>query len=268
MNKKAIPAVLVIVLLIAATIYFDIFRKMKGGGNAIEGSGTIEVTEIDISGKIAGRVASLPKTEGETVEKGDLLVRLEYDELSAQRNSAAASLANAEKNFRRINELYKSGSVSKSQMDNAETAFRVARANYEQISAAIGNAVILSPIKGIVLDLNLSEGEMAFPGTPVMTVADLSKCWINIYVSAPELALVKHGQAARVFVDGYPGRAFAGRVAAISNRAEFTPKTIQTKDERVKQVFAVKIEADNTDMILKPGMPADAEIIIDTEEKK
>jgi len=258
-RKKYIPLGIVIVLLVGATLYFEVFRHLGGDAGRIEGSGTIEVTEIEIASKIAGRVARLPRAEGERVERGELVVKLAYEELSAQQNSALANLTNAERNWRRARDLYASGSVSKRDFDNAETAYRV-------VAATIENAVIYAPVGGTVLDTNLEIGEMAFPGTPILTIADLTRPWIYIYVNETRLGLVKLGQRAEVYVDSFPGRAFKGRVVSISNKAEFTPKTIQTKEERVKLVFAVKIAIDNPGMELKPGMPADAVIII--EEKK
>src|SRR4030042_2229125 len=143
--------------------------------------------------------------------------------------------------------------------------YRVAKAGYEQINAAIDNAVIASPIYGIVLEKSLEVGEIAFPGTPVLTVADLKDTWIRIYISELKLKQVKLGQKAVITIDS-SDKKYIGTVVSISNKAEFTPKTIQTKDERVKLMFAVKISVPNPDMALKPGMPADA--YIETGEKK
>ncbi len=266
-KKKIIPIALAALALIASTLYFEVFRHIGKDDARIEGSGTVEVTEIEMSSKIAGRIGSLPKAEGEAVGRGELLVRLEYDELSAQQNSAQANLTNAERNLARIKALFASGSVSRRDLDNAETAYRVARAAHEQVSASITNAVLHSPIGGVVLDTNLEVGEMAFPGTPIVTVADITRPWMYVYVNEVKLGLVKLGQKAEVYVDSFPGRAFPARVVAISNKAEFTPKTIQTKEERVKLVFAVKIAIDNPDQALKPGMPADAVIITNGEKK-
>lgn len=262
MNKKRfIPFIVVIVLVVIVTLYFEVFRYIGVDKNKIEGSGTIEVTEIEISSKIAGRVASLPKPEGSHIEKGELVVKLEYDELSAQKYSAEANLTNAERNLKRAKELLNTGSISKRDYDNAETVYRVARAAFDQVGAVIENAVIYSPVSGVVLDSNLEIGEMAFPGTPILTVADIKKTWMYIYVNEINLGKVKIGQKARVYVDSFPDKAFDGNVASISNKAEFTPKTIQTKEERVKLMFAVKVVIDNPKEALKPGMPADAEII-------
>lgn len=266
-NKKIIPIAIVIVVVTVSVLYFEVFRHLEKDNDRISGSGTIEVTEIDISSKISGRVSEIPHGEGTDVKKGDLLVKLQYDELSAQRVSAMANFKNAEKNYKRVNDLYKTGSVSRRELDNAEAAYKVAKAAMANVDAAIDYAVIYSPLDGTVLDTNLEPGEMAFPGTPVLTVADLSKPWMYIYVNEKKLGFVNLGQKVNVMIDSFPDRVFAGRVVSISNKAEFTPKTIQTKEERVKLVFAVKVAIENEDMILKPGMPADAEILI-TEKGK
>jgi HlyD family secretion protein len=255
-----------LIALTIATLYFEVFRNMTADKYRLEGSGTIEVTEIEISSKIAGRVAELPFDEGTQVKVGSLVVKLEYDELSAQRYSARANFVNTEENFKRTKNLYQSGSVSKREYDNAEAAYKIAKAALDQVSASIENAVIYAPISGTVLEKNLEIGEMAFPGSAIITLADLTAPWIKIYVSDKKLGLVKPGQKALIIVDTFPGKKFNGTVVSISSKAEFTPKTIQTKDERVKLMFAVKIAVNNPGLDLKPGMPADAQILL--EEKK
>jgi HlyD family secretion protein len=240
-RKKIIPLIIALLFVTGVTLYFEVFRHMTGRRRGIEGSGTIEVAEVDLASKIAGRVLELSAEEGQDVMKGKLLVRLSSDELGAQRLSALASLRNAEKNLERIEHLYRTGAVSQRDYDNAVTAHRVARAGYDYIAETIGETVIYAPMNGTVLERNLEPGELAFPGTPVMTLADLSRPWIRIYVREQDLGLVKNGQRAEITVDSFPGRKFAGRVSHIASRAEFTPRTIQTKEERVKLVFAVKI---------------------------
>lgn len=265
-KKKIIAPVVALSVIIGVTLYFEVFRYMGENGKVIEGSGTIEVTEVEIASKIAGRIVTLPFDEGDTVKTGDLLIKLAYQELDAQRLSAAANLGNMEKNLKRITDLYKTGSVSKKDFDNAETAYNVAKANYEYIAANIDQAVINSPVSGTVLERNLEIGELAFPGTPVLTIADVKKPWIKIYVQEKKIGLVKTGQKAEIRVDSFPDKVFTGKIVSISNKAEFTPKTIQTREERVKLVFAVKIAVENPESELKPGMPADAVII--TENNK
>ncbi len=265
-KRKLIPIAVIVVALTISVLYFEVFRHIKTDGSRIEGSGTIEVTEIDIGSKLMGRIVSIAKDEGEAVTQGEVLVRIAYAELDAQRLSVIANLNNAKKNMERVRALYKSGSVSKKDFDNMEALYRTAKAGHEQINAAIDNAAIASPIDGVVLEKNLEIGEIAFPGTPVLTVADIEETWIKIYVNETEMGRVKLGQKAVVTVDSFPDKEFRGNVVSISNKAEFTPKTIQTKDERVKLMFAVKIAVPNPNQDLKPGMPADASII--TGEKK
>jgi len=264
--KKFLPIAVIVLAVIVSALYFDVFRYISGDRSKIEGSGTIEVTEIAISSKVAGRVLSLPVDEGSLVKRGDLVVKLNYDELSAQRSSAMANLTNAEKNLERMRQLFKKGVISDRELENAEMTAKVSRANVNLISATIEGAVINSPIDGVVLEKNLETGEMAFPGSAIITLANLKKPWINIYIDEKKLGLVKLGQKAYVKVDSIPGKKFPGVVTLISNKAEFTPRTIQTKDERVKLMYAVKISIENPEMELKPGMPADATILLEPKK--
>jgi len=320
--RKYLPVAIIALAVIATALYFEVFRYWGEDKSRIEGSGTIEVTEIEISSKVAGRVASLPAEEGRPVNKGDLLVKLNYDELKAQHSSAVANLSNAARNLDRKRQLFKKGSISddelaaqmatamanlsdagknlerirqlhkkevvsqrelenaetaylvaqskvnlvkatmESALDNAETTYTVSQSNVNLASASIENAVIFAPIEGVVLKKNLEIGEMAFPGASIITLADLKKTWINIYVDEKKLGVIKLGQDAYVKVDSFPDKKFPGTVVSISNKAEFTPRTIQTKDERVKLMYAVKIAMNNPQMELKPGMPADATILL------
>jgi membrane fusion protein YbhG len=121
-------------------------------------------------------------------------------------------------------------------------------------------AVVLAPINGVVLRKNLEVGETANPGASILTLMNPSEVWVRAYVAEEEVGRIKVGESARVSVDAYPGRSFAGHVSEISSEAEFTPRNVQTKKERVNLVFRIKILLDNPQGILKPGMPADAHI--------
>jgi HlyD family secretion protein len=245
----------------SAILYFDLFRKIKTDPGRIDGSGIIEVTEVDIAAKIAGRIVFLPVDEGDAVRNGQPIAGLSFDELAPQKVSALASLSNAEKSFNRTDQLYRSGSMSKQSYDNALTAYTTAKSQYQYILANIRNTQISSPLDGVVLRKNAERGELAFPGTPILVIADISRPWIKIYIPERSVGLVKLGNRAEIITDSFPDRIFPGKVIAISNKPEFTPKTIQTKEERVKLVFAIKIALENNDGSLKPGMPADASII-------
>ncbi|WP_318258534.1 efflux RND transporter periplasmic adaptor subunit [Geobacter anodireducens] len=117
-----------------------------------------------------------------------------------------------------------------------------------------------TPVKGVVLRKNVEGGETVTAGTPIFTVGDLEHPWVKIYVKEDKLGLVKLGQKAEVTVDTYPGKTFEGVVTYISPEAEFTPKNVQTQEERVKLVFGIKVNVDNPNQELKPGMPADVRI--------
>jgi HlyD family secretion protein len=121
---------------------------------------------------------------------------------------------------------------------------------------------IISPIDGFVVKKFVEKGETVNQSTSLFKISDLSTVDLIIYVSEEEMGSVKLGQKADVKVDAFKEKVFEGKVIYISPEAEFTPKNIQTKDERTKLVFAVKIKIKNPDFELKSGMPADATVIL------
>jgi len=136
-----------------------------------------------------------------------------------------------------------------------------ARAQLDEQRSHVADFTIRSPIDGRVLTRTVERGERVGDGTPLFTLVDLDRLYVKIYVPEPSIGKVALGQEARVWVDAYPGRPFAARVSRVSQEAEFTPKNVETREERVKLVFAVEIAlAENPDGVLKPGMPADAAI--------
>lgn len=123
-------------------------------------------------------------------------------------------------------------------------------------------ATLVSPLSGVVLSKSIEPGEYVSAGTPVVTVADLANVWLRGYIDETDLGRVKLGQRARVTTDTYPGKAYEGRVSFISSEAEFTPKSVQTEKVRVTLVYRIKVDIKNSNMELKPGMPANAEILL------
>jgi HlyD family secretion protein len=103
-------------------------------------------------------------------------------------------------------------------------------------------------------------------GTPLYTLVDPQDIWLRVFIPEDQIGRVRIGQVAHVSVDSFPGRIFDGRVVEISSHGEFTPGNVQTQGDRVKLVFSVKIQLTNTDDSLKPGMPADAEILVGGQE--
>jgi HlyD family secretion protein len=119
-----------------------------------------------------------------------------------------------------------------------------------------------SPIDGVVLVKAADPGEVLAPGTTVVTVGDIDHPWLRAYINEKDLGRVKLGSKARITTDAFPGKVYDGRVSFISSDAEFTPKQIQTSEERVKLVYRIKIDVDNPHHELKSNMPADAEILV------
>jgi HlyD family secretion protein len=147
-----------------------------------------------------------------------------------------------------------------------------ARARLEGAKAALAASetrlsytTVTSPLNGIVLSKNVEPGEYVAPGTPVVTIGDLENIWLRAYIDEPDLGKVKLGQRVRIRTDTYPEKRYEGRISFISSQAEFTPKNVQTERERVKLVYRIKVDVPNPTMELKPGMPADGEIVLNEE---
>jgi HlyD family secretion protein len=140
----------------------------------------------------------------------------------------------------------------------AEMQVKSAQDAVELLQTQINDAKITAPTAGIVTTKVVEIGELVSPGMPIAVITNLDTVYLTIFVPETKLGKVKLGQNAQVSVDSFPGRTFNGKVTYISPEAEFTPKNIQTKEERVKLVYGVKIELENPEKLLKPGMPADA----------
>lgn len=147
-------------------------------------------------------------------------------------------------------------------IDEAKARVEQAKAALQLAEIRLGHARLLSPLSGVVLSKNAEPGEYVAPGTPVVTIGDLEKPWLRAYISERDLGRVKLGQTVRIKTDTYPDKRYEGTLTFIASEAEFTPKNVQTEEERVKLVYRVKIEVPNPHRELKPGMPADAEILL------
>jgi HlyD family secretion protein len=137
-----------------------------------------------------------------------------------------------------------------------------AQAQIAVIDTQLADTVAVSPVGGVVLVKSADVGEVLAPGATVMTVGDIDHPWLRGYINERDLGRVKLGDKVRITTDSFPGKEYWGRITFISSEAEFTPKQIQTQEERVKLVYRIKIEVDNPHHELKSNMPADAEIII------
>ncbi len=195
----------------------------------------------------------------------------------------------------RLEKLYETSTITKKQFEDAETKYEQAMNQYnsakqnlnkiknitrpEEIESAKANlkrnmvsvdlirkniedCTIRSPVDGIVSKKFVESGEYVTPGAAVLKLSDLQKVDLYIYITETELGKVKLGQKADVTIDTYKDKVYNGEVIFISPEAEFTPKSIQTQEERTKLVFAVKISIPNNEFDLKSGMPADAKLIL------
>jgi HlyD family secretion protein len=220
----------------------------------------------------------------------------EIDQALARVEAAEADLGLRQSEHDRVAQLFTDGVVSREDLDRVKTGLvnaraahsaalaqldllregfqseeieevrarlRLAQKEHELAELNLARCELFAPAAGRVLSKSREPGEMVQPGTPVVTVGDLSRPWVNVYVGERDLGKLWLGMKAHVTVDSFPDQPFEGKVGFISERAEFTPKNIQTRDERVKLVYRVKVELEGRDQALKPGMPADAVLLLD-----
>ncbi|MDD2927284.1 MAG: efflux RND transporter periplasmic adaptor subunit [Candidatus Omnitrophica bacterium] len=278
MKKKGKLIITALILAIAAyTAVVFLLKEKQANNKVIKVSGNIEGDDVRISFRITGQIIELLTDEGKVIRKGDIVARLNRDELSKVQAEAEAALKLAEYQYKldyddyvRAENLLKAGAISAQQRDTAKTRMNTDSANIKQLRASLelantklGWADLASPLDGYVLVKSALPGEVVQPGSPVFTAVNLDDLWVTAYINETDLGKVKLGQKAYVETDTYRGKKYSGRVSFISSQTEFTPKYIQTNEERVKYVYRIKVRVDNSSLDLKPGMPADAYIIIE-----
>ncbi len=204
--------------------------------------------------------AVVERDDTETILNGLLQLRNDPQEAQIKVTQAQAALqtAQAEVKIAQARLALLEAGPRAEQIALAQVQVRQAEAGLDALQVQREKSVLIAPRTGWVVDRVAHEGEMAAPGIPLLTLADLAQVKLTVYVPEPDIDLVAVGQEVKVFVDTFPGEPFPGTVTFIAAEAEFTPKNVQTKEERVNTVFAVKISLENKDQRLKPGMPADA----------
>lgn len=273
-KKIIIPIAAVIAGLLLLLSYF---RDKINSNGPIKVSGNIEATEVRLSFQVAGKIKELLSDEGRFVKKGEIVARLDKDELTRIKEQTQARLKEAEFNYSRLKDdyaradnLFKGGALPEQQKDAANTSFEIAEARLKDANSSLeladirlNYADLASPVDSFVIAKSAEAGEVVQAGSTVFTVADLNDIWLTAYINQTDLGKVKLNQQVNIKTDTYPDKIYRGRISFISQQAEFTPKQIQTAEERVKLVYRIKIAADNTNLELKPGMPADGYIIIE-----
>jgi HlyD family secretion protein len=237
-------------------------------------SGTIEVDEVHVAPRFGGRVAKIFAEEGQALKPGELIVEMDAAELSAQRDVTAAQLTSAERDAdaQRAQELLKSHTVSPSDAERAASAAKTqaktveaarmrveqARAQVAQMDAQLREMKVLAPADSVLEVLNVKVGDVLPPNREVATLILPQRLWVRVFVPEPWLGLIKVGDAVRIRVDSFRNTEFSGTVEQINRHAEFTPRNVQTVQDRIRQVFGVKVRLDNREDKLRAGMSADA----------
>jgi len=248
-------------------------------------SGTIEVDEVHVASRSAGRVEKIFAWEGDTLKANTPIVQLEASELKARRDLAAAQINTAQHDVeaqsaqleflnadaQRQQDLLRRNTVSPSEAERAVSAAKAqeknigsARARVEQALAQLADMdsqiqemKIVAPTDSILEVLSVRVGDVLPANREVATLILPERLWVRVYVPEPWLGLIKLNDTVRVRVDSYPDRDFSGVVEQINRKAEFTPRNVQTVEDRIKQVFGVKIRLENKEDALRAGMSAD-----------
>lgn len=234
-KKKVIPLVVVLGLLLLAFLVKIFFFK-----NQFSYAGTVEVTKVDIPARVQSVIETLSVKEGDLVEKGQKIVVLSCEDIKIGYDLALS-------NYNRSRALFKSGNISAESYDQV-------RSQKENLELRSHWCDVLSPLRGTVLTKYFEEGEMVNPGAKLLTVANLADVYAYFYLPHDEIAALKIGQKIQASLPEMKNKNFPGIIEFINPEAEFTPKNVQTRDERTRLVYGVKVRFDNPEGVLKPGM--------------
>ncbi len=232
--KKAIPVIVVIAIAIIVTLVL-ITRQRESIY-----VGTIEVTKVDISPRVASIIKARPVDEGYAVKEGDQLFVLSCEDIAVQLEKMQSEYARAQK-------LRATGTM-------ADDTYERIKANHDDMALKNLWCDVRSPINGIVLTKYHEVGEWVTPGVKVMTLGDLNDVWAYVYVEQSMLSQLALGQKVVGFLPEI-NTSIPGTIIHINDESEFTPKNVQTRKERTRLVFGIKIRFENAENLLKPGMP-------------
>jgi len=280
--RNHVTGMLCALLALALSIFLSSCGNRK---NAV--SGTIEVDEAHVGPRSSGRVEKVFAQEGDRLHEGQLIVQLAAPELRARRELAAAQIDTAihdadaqaaqleflRADAKRQQDLLKRKVVSPNDAERAESTAKTqeksleasqmkiiqARAQLADIDAQLKEMQVLAPAESVLEVLNVKVGDILIPpfNQEVATLLLPQHLWVRVYVPEPWLGKIKIGDQVRVRVDSFPGKDFPGEIEQVNRQAEFTPRNVQTVEDRIRQVFGVKIRLPNNDDRLRAGMAAD-----------
>jgi len=233
--------------------------------------GIIEAPEVNITSRIAGRIVQFDLLEGDTVARGQVVCRIEEVDIKNQLAKARGDLQNAEATLRnaqitsaRTDRLYAEKVVSAKERDDAHAtldsdrgAVVAAKANVQYYADQLNDTVIRAPISGTVVSKNLQIGEWVTPGTPILTVDDLSTIWARVDVQETDLGAIHVGSPAQVTLPTHPPLEFTGQVMAIGQEGQFATQTDVRRGRQDIRTFYVKVRVLQPSGQVKPGMTAE-----------
>lgn len=327
MNTRLRIVITVFAVALVGTAWW-LRRDGTAGEAELFASGTVEATDADLGFQRPGRLASISVREGDRVEAGTELARLDLREIEASVGAARAQLRASEARLReltggsrpqelataeaalraatqrveearreaeRATTLFEGGAISRQTAQRAQTTLDVAEADAEQAhqrlelvregartetidaqrslaeqaraqvalaESALDQAVVTAPFPGVITRRHREPGETVGAGTPVLTLLDPNDRWVRIYVREDAIGRVHLGLPAEIRSDTYPDRTYEGEVVFVGSEAEFTPRNVQTNEERTNLVYPVKIRiTGDPDFELKPGIPADVTLV-------
>lgn len=234
-KKKILPIAVVLVLLLLAYVVKTVVLKKD-----FSYAGTIEVTRVDIPARISSVIQEVSVKEGQAVDKGQNLLHLACEDVRIAYDLIKSS-------YDRSQKLYKGGSI-------AQDAYDQVKNRKLDSELRLSWCDISSPLKGTVITTYFEPGEMVIPGAKLLTIGDLQNVFAYFYLPHDEIAQLKLGQKIKAELPEMDGKDFPGEISYINPEAEFTPKNVQTREERTRLVYGVKVRFENPDAILKPGM--------------
>jgi HlyD family secretion protein len=264
-------------------------RVLVNEGDSVRAGDTLAIlTQPGSQAEIAGRQAQVQARQAGLREAENGARAAEIRRAEADLRAAQAEATRTSEDLQRIRPLAEKGTVPLQQRDASEAAARQAaarrdaarqsllllqqgsrperitgaraevasaEANLSAVRESLGDLTLIAPVRGVVLSRNAEPGEILTAGQSAITLGDLRRPWVRVYVNARVLPSIPVGSVARGVLDGMPARSFNGRVVAINSKAEFTPRVALTEDERADLMFAVKIEFEDSTGALKPGLP-------------
>ena len=250
-RRPLIPVMILLVLALAAGGYFWWRSARATESTGLSASGSVEAQQYQVASVIAGRVMKVAASEGDVVKQGQTLVVLDQSALKLQVEQTEQGVKAAR------------AALSNAKEDGTDADVTAARARLNQADAAVdlakiqlGYATVTAPHSGVVVTLTTNAGENAGPGRTLLTLSDPGDLFVRVFVPETQIGNVKIGQQATVTADSV-SEPYAGTVSFVASDAQFTPTNVETKDQRTKLVFEVRVRISDTSGALKAGMPVD-----------